>query len=121
MQTVISDNVQYNSNKCFVDIELMIHFEDNERMQTPVVAPVMGQRITLYRKAWGKPDHELRRSMLGSIMESSARYTDPKVDSISVAQMSNHIGQVHLKWPGAKLVRTSGLDLHHNVHALHGS
>jgi hypothetical protein len=48
-------------------------------------------------------------------MESSARYTDPKVDFISVAELSNHIGQVHSKWPGAKIIRTSELDIHHNV------
>jgi hypothetical protein len=93
----------------------MINFEKNKCMKTPIVALMMEEQITLYCKAWGKPDHELRRSMLDSIMESSARYTDPKVDFISVAELSNHIGQVHSKWPGAKIVRTSGLDFHHNV------
>ena len=84
-------------------------------MHTPIVAPVIEERITLYCKAWGKPDHETRRSILDSVMESSARYTDPKVDFICVAELSNHIGQVHLKWPGAKIIRTSELDFHHNV------
>lgn len=75
----------------------------------------MEEQITLYCKAWGKPDHELRRSMLDSVMESLARYTDPKVDFISVAELSNYIGQVHSQWPGARIVRTSGVDTHHNV------
>lgn len=84
-------------------------------MHADIVAAMMEERITLYCKAWGKSDYELRRSMLDSIMESSARYTDPKVDFISVAELSNYIGQVHSKWPGAKIVRTSGVDVHHNV------
>jgi hypothetical protein len=84
-------------------------------MHAHIAAAMMEERITFYCRAWGKSDHELRRSMLDSVMESSARYTDPKVDFISVAELSNYIGQVHLKWPGAKIVRTSGVDAHHNV------
>lgn len=84
-------------------------------MQISIVTSVMEEQITLYCKAWGKADYELRRSMLDSTMESSARYTDPKVDFISVAELSNHIGQIHSKWPEAKIIRTSQLDFHHNV------
>jgi hypothetical protein len=84
-------------------------------MHEDMAAAMMEERITLYCKAWGKSDHELRRSMLDSVMESSARYTDPKVDFISVAELSNYIGQVHSKWPGATIVRTSVVDVHHNV------
>jgi hypothetical protein len=84
-------------------------------MHDDIAAAMMEERITLFCKAWGKSDHEVRRSMLDSGMESSARYTDPKVDFMSVAELSNYIGQVHSKWPGAKIVRTSGVDVHHNV------
>ena len=84
-------------------------------MHPDIAAAMMEERITLYCNAWGKSDHELRRSMLDSVMESSARYTDPKVDFISVAELSNYIDQVHSKWPGARIVRTSGVDVHHNV------
>lgn len=84
-------------------------------MHADMAHAMMEEQIALYCNAWGKLDHELRRSMLDSVMESSARYTDPKVDFISVAELSNHIGQVHSQWPGAKILRTSSVDAHHNV------
>jgi hypothetical protein len=84
-------------------------------MHADMAHAMMEEQIALYCNAWGKSDHELRRSILDSVMESSARYTDPKVDFISVAELSNYIGQVHSKWPGAKILRTSGVDAHHNV------
>jgi hypothetical protein len=49
--------------------------------------------------------------MLDSMMASSARITDPKVDFISVAELSYYIGQAYSKWPGTKIVRTSGVDV----------
>jgi hypothetical protein len=84
-------------------------------MHANLFTSMMEEQIALDCKAWGKSDHQLRCSMLDSVLEFSTRYTDPKIDFLSVAELSNYNGQVHSKWPGAKIIRTSGVDAQHNV------
>jgi hypothetical protein len=71
--------------------------------------------IDAYCTAWSEADAAQRERQLAQVLEADVRYTDPRADTTGVAQLSVHIGAVLAKRPGARVVRTSGVDAHHHL------
>ena len=69
--------------------------------------------IDTYCSAWCEPDPEKRTSILDEVWAENATYTDPRADTVGVAQLVAHIGRILAGRPGAKVVRTSAIDAHH--------
>jgi hypothetical protein len=73
------------------------------------------QLIDAYCAAWSEADAAARERQLAAVLEPDARYTDPRADTLGIAQLSAHIGGVIAKRPGARVTRTSGADAHHDI------
>ncbi len=71
--------------------------------------------IDTYCSAWRDLAEAERRDILGSVWADGATYTDPTTHAASIDALLAHIGKVIAGRPGAKVVRTSRIDLHHDV------
>lgn len=71
--------------------------------------------IDAYCAAWSDPDPTCRRELLGPAWEKAATYTDPTVHTVGLEDLLAHIELVTARRPGAKVVRTSRIDAHHDV------
>ncbi len=71
--------------------------------------------IDRYCGVWNEADASLRESSLTSIWASEATYTDPSVHAVGARELSAHIETVRARRPGASVLRTSAVDLHHGV------
>jgi hypothetical protein len=69
--------------------------------------------IDSYCAAWSCADANERERLLERVWERDGRYTDPRADAIGIAQLSAHIGNILAARPGARVVRTSAVDVHH--------
>lgn len=75
----------------------------------------LDQLIDTYCAAWSHPDPEQRRKILDAVLTTDATYTDPTVHTVGVDELLAHINSVLERRPGATVVRTSGVDAHHNL------
>jgi len=75
----------------------------------------MSALIDRYCEAWSEPDESRRRALLSSVWSSGATYTDPTVCATSEEELLSHIAKVLSRRPGARVLRTSAVDSHHNV------
>jgi hypothetical protein len=71
--------------------------------------------ITRYCKTWNEPDPKLRHQLLRTVLAEDGVYIDPTVHVVGVSALVDHISKVATKYPGSMIVRTSAVDLHHDV------
>jgi hypothetical protein len=74
-----------------------------------------GELIDNYCAVWSEPDAAARARMLDAVWSQGASYTDPTVIAESEQALLAHIAGVHERRPGAKVERTSAVDLHHGL------
>ena len=75
----------------------------------------VSELIDRYCAAWSDPAPARRAELLGEVWADGARYTDPTVDATTPADLLGHIAKVIARRPGAKVVRTSAVDMHHGL------
>jgi len=73
------------------------------------------QLIDGYCEVWSEPDASRRASQLAQVWAEGATYTDPTVHAAGGAELLAHIARILTKRPGGKVMRTSALDVHHDV------
>ena len=71
--------------------------------------------IDRYCRVWNEADSSVRAELLASLWGSNATYTDPSVHTTSPHELLAHIAAVRARRPGASVVRTSAVDVHHSV------
>ena len=71
--------------------------------------------IDRYCEAWSLPDPAARAAALHEVWADGATYTDPTVHADGADALLAHITQVHAAYPGARIERTSAVDLHHGL------
>ena len=71
--------------------------------------------IDRYCAVWNEPDTLRRADLLASVWAAEATYTDPSVHAATAEQLLAHIAAVRARRPGASVLRTSGVDVHHGV------
>ena len=71
--------------------------------------------IDRYCLAWSEPDATRRRALLAQVLAPGATYTDPRVHADTLEALAVHIDRVLAQRPGARVLRTSAVDLHHGM------
>jgi hypothetical protein len=71
--------------------------------------------IDLYCEVWSEPGESRRSDLLASVWGSHATYTDPSVHAANAEELLSHIAKVQARRPGARVVRTSTVDVHHGI------
>lgn len=71
--------------------------------------------VTNYCDAWNESSAELRCQLLRTVLAEDSIYVDPTVHLVGVPALVDQIGKVATKYPGSAIVRTSIVDLHHDV------
>jgi hypothetical protein len=71
--------------------------------------------IDRYCLVWNEDDPRLRESLLASVWSEHGTYTDPSVHADDAVALLAHIARVRTRRPGASVVRTSAVDMHHGV------
>ena len=71
--------------------------------------------IDRYCAVWNEPDPGRRASLLAAVWGAGATYTDPSVHAESAEALLAHIAKLRARRPGARVVRTSAVDLHHGL------
>ena len=71
--------------------------------------------IDRYCQVWTEPDADRRKELLASVWADGATYTDPSVHASNAIELLAHIATVQSKRPGAKVLRTSAVDVHHGI------
>lgn len=71
--------------------------------------------VDRYCAVWDEADAERRAALLATVWAEGAAYTDPRADTRGAAELLSHIASVRASRPGAKIVRTSAVDLHHGI------
>jgi hypothetical protein len=71
--------------------------------------------IDRYCRVWNEDDAADREQLLASLWARNATYTDPSVHAANAQELLAHIASVRARRPGASVVRTSDVDLHHGI------
>lgn len=71
--------------------------------------------IDRYCAVWNEPDPARRKALLKSVWTDNSTYTDPRADTTGINELLAHIGTVRAGRPGAMIVRTSAVDIHHGI------
>jgi len=71
--------------------------------------------VDRYCQVWNEADPTVRRELLASLWAKDATYTDPSVHAANAEELLAHIAAVRARRPGASVLRTSRVDLHHGV------
>jgi catechol 2,3-dioxygenase-like lactoylglutathione lyase family enzyme len=79
------------------------------------VATNTAKLVDSYFSVWNQADPSLRSDLLASIWALAATYTDPTVHAASAQELLAHIADVRARRPGAAVVRTSAVDVHHGM------
>jgi len=69
--------------------------------------------VQAYLAAWNETDETKRRALLDRSWADDGRYTDPMSVAPGRDALVALISQFQQQMPGASLVATSGIDLHH--------
>lgn len=75
----------------------------------------LDQAIDIYCAAWSDPDPARRRAHLSEVWADDATYTDPTVHAVGIDALLAHIAGVVARRPGARVLRTSRVDVHHDL------
>ena len=71
------------------------------------------ETIDIYASAWSEIDPGQRMAILEKVLTSDCTYTDPRVHAANPSELSDHIGRILPTRPGARVLRTSAVDMHH--------
>lgn len=71
--------------------------------------------IDRYCQVWSEPDSGTRAEQLASLWAANATYTDPSVHAAGAEELLAHIAKIQARRPGASVVRTSRVDVHHGL------
>jgi hypothetical protein len=71
--------------------------------------------VDRYCRVWNEAEPSVRDDLLASLWASNATYTDPSVHAGGAPELLAHIAAVRARRPGASVVRTSVVDIHHGV------
>jgi hypothetical protein len=71
--------------------------------------------VDRYCEVWNEPDLSTRRALLASIWADNATYTDPSVHAANAEELLVHIANVRTRRPGASVLRSSAVDIHHGL------
>lgn len=71
--------------------------------------------VDRYCRVWNEADSSIREDLLASLWAHNATYTDPSVHAASAQELLAHIAAVRARRPGAAVLRTSAVDVHHGV------
>lgn len=71
------------------------------------------ETIDLYCAAWSERDPGYRRELLNRVVSEDISYTDPDTEISGCADLVDHISGVLAGRVGAKIVRTSVVEIHH--------
>lgn len=71
--------------------------------------------IDTYCMVWSASEATERSELLRRVWAEGASYTDPTVHAQGHDELLAHIAGVLAKRPGSKVVRTSLVDMHHNI------
>ncbi len=71
--------------------------------------------IDSYCAAWSSEDAEQRRALLVPIWADGATYSDPTVHAAGAEELLAHIAGIQARHPGARITRTSDVDVHHGI------
>ncbi|ODT05896.1 MAG: hypothetical protein ABS58_13945 [Mesorhizobium sp. SCN 65-20] len=71
--------------------------------------------IDRYCAVWNEPEPERRKALLEAVWADRATYTDPRSDTKGVDELLAHITTVRAGRPGARIVRTTTVDVHHGL------
>lgn len=69
--------------------------------------------VDAYGAAWLERDPAKRLALLETAWADDGVYQDPNADVTGRQALSDHIGGFHKAMPGARIVLTSGADVHH--------
>lgn len=84
-------------------------------MEVPNLFARIEATVDQYCLAWSCEDHATREQLLLASMSPLARYCDPNTAAdLSLTELQAHIAGVVARRPGARVVRTSRVDGHHN-------
>ncbi|RVU34816.1 nuclear transport factor 2 family protein [Hwanghaeella grinnelliae] len=78
------------------------------------MAAVLQEVLTAYIEAWCEPEPERRTQLLAQSWHEDGVYKDPQMEAEGRAALSDYIGTVHERMPGASLAYTSGVNRHHD-------
>jgi hypothetical protein len=73
------------------------------------------EAIDTYCRAWSDPNPQARADFLAQVWSPGATYTDPTVHAANAAELLAHIDGVVRKRPGARVIRTSEIGMHHGI------
>lgn len=71
--------------------------------------------IDRYCAVWNEPDAARREALLATVWAGGATYTDPRAETVGAEALLAHIAGVRAGRPGAKIVRTTVVDMHHGA------
>lgn len=71
--------------------------------------------VDRYCAVWNEPDVERRAALMAAVWAEGAAYTDPRADTMGAGELLAHIATVRASRPGAKIMRTTAVDLHHGI------
>ena len=71
--------------------------------------------VDSYCTAWSADDPAKRLALLAEVWEETGVYVDPTAVCTGRNELAEHIGKVQQRYPGAKVIRTSVLDRHHDL------
>ena len=73
------------------------------------------QLVDEYCKVWNEPDTQKKAEALKKIWSPDATYIDPNVSLRGIAELVAHIDRVQAGRPGARIIRTTALQVHHRI------
>lgn len=71
--------------------------------------------IDRYCQGWTDPSPLERRMLIQSTLDQHAVYCDARTGPVGMDALIQHINRLQQQRPGARVLRTSAVDLHHSV------
>jgi hypothetical protein len=87
----------------------------NPNREAPADEREIRATVQTYVDAWNEPDETNRRRLLERSWTDAGTYTDPSVHIEGRDALVHHAGTFGRRWPGAKIVVTSGIEQHHEM------
>ena len=75
----------------------------------------LDETVRVYCAAWGEPDADRRRELLGRVWAPEGTYTDRPSHAEGREALVELIGDFLQKFPGAQIVPSSHADFHHGM------